>query len=136
MSRPYVGWGTKFFNYDSGRLVDLFVANGHSTPDKKTFTTQLVHRNLRVGFAELRATGCAVRADVRGAVAFATLTQMVMLTLSSQPRWGGAVLARWRHGTLPCGLKPPACARTATASGRMKIVSGDLGRKLSPEGDS
>jgi enediyne biosynthesis protein E4 len=31
-SRPYMGWGTFFFDYDHDGLLDLFVANGHLMP--------------------------------------------------------------------------------------------------------
>jgi hypothetical protein len=33
MSLPYVGWGTKFFDFDLDGYRDLFVANGHTEPD-------------------------------------------------------------------------------------------------------
>ena len=50
LSFPYVGWGTKFFDYDSDVLVDLFVANGHVYPQIKNFHQRnFVHRNNRDG---------------------------------------------------------------------------------------
>ena len=52
---PYVGWGTKFFDYDNDGWVNLFVANGHVYPQIKNFHQRnFVHRNLRDGtFAEV-----------------------------------------------------------------------------------
>jgi hypothetical protein len=55
VSLPYVGWGTKFFDYDNDGWVDLFIANGHVYPQLQNFRQRnFVHHNLRNGtFAEV-----------------------------------------------------------------------------------
>ncbi|HSE33649.1 MAG TPA: CRTAC1 family protein [Pyrinomonadaceae bacterium] len=55
ISLPYVGWGTKFFDYDNDGWVDLFVANGHVYPQIPSYRQRnFVFRNNRDGtFSEM-----------------------------------------------------------------------------------
>ncbi len=55
VSLPYVGWGTKFFDYDNDGWVDLFVANGHAYPQRDHYRQRkLLFRNNRDGtFSEV-----------------------------------------------------------------------------------
>ena len=57
VSLPYVGWGTKFFDYDNDGWVDLLVVNGHVYPQLPTYRQRnLVHHNNRDGtFTEVGA---------------------------------------------------------------------------------
>ncbi|MCI0489265.1 MAG: CRTAC1 family protein [Blastocatellia bacterium] len=60
---PYVGWGTKFFDYDNDGWLDLFVGNGHVYPqvDKANLDAgyrqrKFLHKNNRNGtFSEVAA---------------------------------------------------------------------------------
>jgi hypothetical protein len=57
VSLPYVGWGTKFFDYDNDGWIDLLVVNGHVYPQLPTYKQRnLVHHNNRDGtFSEVGA---------------------------------------------------------------------------------
>ena len=57
VSLPYVGWGTKFFDYDNDGWVDLLVVNGHVYPQLPTYRQRnFVHHNNHDGtFTEVGA---------------------------------------------------------------------------------
>ncbi|MBA3438341.1 MAG: CRTAC1 family protein [Pyrinomonadaceae bacterium] len=72
VSLPYVGWGTKLFDYDNDGWLDLLVVNGHVYPQIEgafpggTYRQRkLLYRNLRDGtFAEIASsTGAALMED-------------------------------------------------------------------------
>jgi enediyne biosynthesis protein E4 len=78
VSMPYVGWGTKFFDYDNDGWLDLLVVNGHvypqiegAYPEGMYRQRMLFYRNLRNGtFAECAAelgAGLTERRASRGA---------------------------------------------------------------------
>ena len=64
VSMPYVGWGTKFFDYDNDGWLDLMVVNGHVYPQIEGAypgglyrQRKLFYRNLRDGtFAEVASS--------------------------------------------------------------------------------
>ena len=77
MSLPYVGWGTKFFDYDNDGWIDLLVVNGHVYPQLPNYRQpRLFHRNNRDGtfteissqfgsiFTELHASRGAAFGDI------------------------------------------------------------------------
>jgi hypothetical protein len=57
VSLPYVGWGTRFFDYDNDGWVDLLVVNGHVYPQLPSYRQRnFVHHNNHDGtFTEVGA---------------------------------------------------------------------------------
>lgn len=55
VSLPYVGWGTRFFDYDNDGWSDLFVVNGHVYPQIPSYRQRnFIHKNNRDGtFTEI-----------------------------------------------------------------------------------
>lgn len=69
-SRPFVGWGTSFVDFDNDGWVDLFVANGHVYPQMEYVKSEsqtgfrqpfLLHRNLGNGKFEDISTASGLR---------------------------------------------------------------------------
>ncbi len=67
VSLSYVGWGTKFFDYDNDGWIDLFVANGHAYPQRDHYRQRkLLHRNNRDGtFSEVAMQSGSALAEER-----------------------------------------------------------------------
>ena len=143
VSMPYVGWGTRFFDYDNDGWLDLLVVNGHVYPQIEGAypggmyrQRKLLYRNNRDGtFAEVTATlGAALleRRASRGA-AFGDYDEdgdvdVVVNDLDGPPMLlrndGGAKLGHWINLRL-IGTKSnrnAVGARVWLTSGRATLV--------------
>ena len=136
MSFPYVGWGTKFFDYDNDGWADIFVANGHVYPQIKNFQQRnFVHRNNRDGtFAETAEQLGAPFLEKRAArgAAFGDFDNDGDVDVFVNYLGGAAQLLRNDGGNANNSVLLKLVGVRSNRDGvgaRVRVVSGDLAQK-------
>jgi enediyne biosynthesis protein E4 len=133
VSLPYVGWGTKFFDYDNDGWVDLFVANGHVYPQLPNYRQRnlLFHNNRDGTFVETdsKAGGPFKEERVGRGVAFGDIdndgdVDIIVNNLDASPQ-----VLRNDGGNSNNSVLIKAVGVKSNRDGigaRVKVVSGDL----------
>ena len=136
VSLPYVGWGTKFFDYDNDGWVDLFVANGHVYPQIPSYQQRnFVHKNKRDGtfteVAEQLGAPFKEKRTGRGA-AFGDLDNDGDVDIVLNNLGGAGQLLRNDGGNANNAVLIKAVGVKTNRSGvgaMVKVVAGDLTQK-------
>jgi enediyne biosynthesis protein E4 len=136
VSLPYVGWGTKFFDYDNDGWVDLFVANGHVYPQIPSFQQRnFVHKNKRDGtfmeVADQLGAPFKEKRTGRGA-AFGDLDNDGDVDIVLNNLGGAGQLLRNDGGNVNNAVLIKAVGVKSNRSGvgaMVKVVAGDLTQK-------
>ncbi len=133
VSLPYVGWGTKFFDYDNDGWVDLFVVNGHVYPQIPSYRQRnFVFKNNRDGtfteVAEQLGAPFLEKRVGRGA-AFGDLDNDGDVDIVINNLDGAPQLLRNDGGNASSSVLIKTIGVKSNRDGigaRLKIVSGDL----------
>jgi len=133
VSLPYVGWGTKFFDYDNDGWVDLFVANGHVYPQLPNYRERnFLFRNNRDGtFSEAdNISGTPFKEERVGrGVAFGDIDNDGDVDIVINNLDGAPQVLRNDGGNLNNSVEIKTVGTKSNRDGvgaRIKVIAGDL----------
>jgi hypothetical protein len=133
VSLPYVGWGTKFFDFDNDGWVDLLAVNGHAYPQRDRYRQRmLLHRNDRDGtFSEVAAQfgGALTEDHVSRGTAFGDIDNDGDIDVVVNDLDGAPQVLRNDGGNANNSILIRTVGVKSNRSGigaRVRVISGDL----------